>query len=182
MMSSTGSAAPLPQSASSQAPESGWYALYTYPRHEKRIAEQIENRRFCCFVPLYRSVRRWKDRRKEIDQVLFPGYVFVQMALEDKLKVLQLPGVVRLVTSKGRPVPVSADEIESLRDRLSRGAKLKPHPYLRTGRRVRVRRGPLEGLEGVIVRRKESCRFVFSIDLIQRSVAVEIDEADLEAT
>jgi len=126
-------------------------------------------------------MRRWKDRRKEIDQVLFPGYVFVQMTLEDKLKVLQLPGVVRLVTSKGRPVPVSADEIEMLRDRLSRGAKLEPHPYLRTGRRVRVRRGPLEGLEGVIVRRKESCRFVFSLDLIQRSVAVEIDEADLEA-
>jgi transcription antitermination factor NusG len=182
MMSSTASAPRLRARASSQACESGWYALYTYPRHEKRIAEQIESRRFCCFLPLYRSVRRWKDRRKEIDQVLFPGYVFVHMALEDKLKVLQLPGVVRLVTSKGRPVPVSADEIETLRDRLSRSSKLEPHPYLRTGRRVRVRRGPLEGLEGVIVRRKESWRFVFSIDLIQRSVAVEIDEADLEAT
>jgi transcription antitermination factor NusG len=181
MMSSAGGVARLPELASSEAPESGWYALYTYPRHEKRIAEQIENRRLCCFLPLYRSVRRWKDRRKEIDQVLFPGYVFVQMALEDKLKVLQLPGVVRLVTCKGCPVPVSAGEIETLRDRLSRGAKLEPHPYLRTGRRVRVRRGPLEGLEGVIVRRKESCRFVFSIDLIQRSVAVDIDEADLEA-
>ena len=181
MMSSTGSVATLPARASSTVPENGWYALYTYPRHEKRIAEQIENRRFCCFLPLYRSVRRWKDRRKQIDQVLFPGYVFVQMALEDKLRVLQLPGVVRLVTSKGRPVPLSTDEIETLRDRLSRHSKLEPHPYLRTGRRVRVRRGPLEGLEGVIVRRKESWRFVFSIDLIQRSVAVEIDEADLEA-
>jgi transcription antitermination factor NusG len=181
MRSSAASVARLPARASSPAPENGWYALYTYPRHEKRIAEQIENRSFSCFLPLYRSVRRWKDRRKEIDQVLFPGYVFVQMALEDKLKVLQLPGVVRLVTSKSRPVAVSADEIETLRDRLSRSCKLEPHPYLRTGRRVRVRRGPLEGLEGVIVRRKESCRFVFSIDLIQRSVAVEIDEADLEA-
>jgi len=181
-MTSTGSAAGLPARVSWPAPESGWYALYTYPRHEKRIAELIETRCFCCFLPLYRSVRRWKDRRKEIDQVLFPGYVFVQMALEDKLKVLQLPGVVRLVASKGRPVPLSANEIETLRDRLSRSSKLEPHPYLRTGRRVRVRRGPLEGLEGVIVRRKESCRFVFSIDLIQRSVAVEIDEADLEAT
>jgi transcription antitermination factor NusG len=181
MMPSAGVATRLPERTSSEAHENGWYALYTYPRHEKRIAEQIEGRRFCCFLPLYRSVRRWKDRRKEIDQVLFPGYVFVQMALEDKLKVLQLPGVVRLVTSGGRPVPVSADEIEALRDRLSRGARLEPHPYLRTGRRVRVRSGPLEGLEGVIVRRKESCRFVFSIDLIRRSVAVEIDEADLEA-
>jgi transcription antitermination factor NusG len=181
MMSSTASAAGLPGHAPSDAPGSGWYALYTYPRHEKRIAEQIKRHRFCCFLPLYRSMRRWKDRSKEIDQVLFPGYVFVQMALEDKLKVLQLPGVVRLVTCKGRPVPMSADEIEILRDRLARSRKLEPHPYLRTGRRVRVRSGPLAGLEGVIVRRKESCRFVFSIDLIQRSVAVEIDEADLEA-
>src|SRR5215469_9877403 len=104
MMSSTGNVATLPARASSTAPENGWYAVYTYPRHEKRIAEQIENRRFCCFLPLYRSVRRWKDRRKQIDQVLFPGYVFVQMALEDKLRVLQLPGVVRLVSFNGQPV------------------------------------------------------------------------------
>jgi transcription termination/antitermination protein NusG len=161
-------------------PEPNWYALYTCPRQEKRVAEQIERRSISCFLPLYRSMRRWKDRRKELELVLFPGYVFVRMALENKLRVLELPGAVRLVSFNGKPAAVPADEIETLQTRLS-GAKIEPHPYLRTGRRVRVRSGAMEGLEGIVVRRKDRCRVVFSIDLIMRSVAVEVDEADLEA-
>ena len=163
-----------------QDPESNWYALYTCPRHEKCVAEQIGRRSISCFLPLYRSVRRWKDRRKELELALFPGYVFVRMALENKLQVLELPGAVRLVSFNGKPAAVPADEIETLQTRLS-GAKIEPHPYLRTGRRVRVRSGAMEGLEGIVVRRKDRCRVVFSIDLIMRSVAVEVDEADLEA-
>jgi len=164
------------------APDSqpGWYAVYTCARHEKRVAEQIERRRFSCFLPVYRSVRKWKDRRKELQLVLFPGYVFVHMKLADRSAVLQLPGVVRFVSFRGQPAALSVAEIEMLRERLSRASKVEPHPYLRTGRRVRVRSGPLQGLEGIIVRRKESCRCVFSIDVIQRSVAVEVDEADVE--
>ncbi len=158
-----------------------WYALYTFPRHEKRVAEQIERRSFTSYLPVYRSVRKWKDRRKELELALFPGYVFVRMDLEDRLKILQLPGVVRLVCFNGRPAAIAAEEIEALRSRLSRGQKIEPHPYLRTGRRVRVRSGPMEGLEGIVVRRKDRCRIVFSLDLIKRSVAVELDEADLEA-
>jgi transcription antitermination factor NusG len=164
-----------------QAADSSWYALYTCPRHEKRVAEQIKRRSFICFLPLYRSVRRWKDRRKELELALFPGYVFVQMPLEKKLQVLELPGVVRVVSFNGQPAPLSANEIEALRDRLSGSLKIEPHPYLRAGRRVRVRRGAMQGLEGIVVRRKDSCRIIFSIDLIQQSVAVEVDEADLEA-
>lgn len=141
--------------------------------------KQIERRRVSCFLPLYRSLRRWKDRRKGLDLVVFPGYGFVRMKREDRSRVLQLPGVVRVVSLDGRPaLPVG--EIERLREPLSRGSKVAPHPYLRTGRRVRVSNGPLEGLEGIVVRRKESCRLVLSIDVIQRSVAVEVDEADLE--
>lgn len=162
-------------------PNGNWYALYTCPRHEKYVAEQIERRRFSCFLPLYRSVRRWKDRRKELQLALFPGYVFVRMALENRLRVLELPGVVRLVSFNGQPAVVPAEEIEVLRDRLSGVSGVEPHPYLRTGRRVRVRNGSMAGLEGIVVRRKERCRVVFSIDLIMRSVAVEVDEADLEA-
>ena len=158
-----------------------WYALYTCARHEKRVAEQIERRSFSCFLPLYRSVHRWKDRRKELQLALFPGYVFVRMALENKLRVLELPGVVRLVTFNGQPAALPADEIEALRVRVSGAHKIEPHPYLRVGRRVRVRSGAMQGLEGIVVRRKDRCRIVFSIDLIQRSVAVEVDEADLEA-
>ena len=158
-----------------------WYALYTFPRHEKRVAEQIKRRSFSCFLPLYRSVRRWKDRRKELELALFPGYVFVRMALENRLQVLQLPGVVRLVSFNGQPAALPSDEVEALQRRLSDGLRIEPHPYLSAGRRVRVRSGPMQGLEGIIVRRKDRCRVIFSIDLIMRSVAVEVDEADLEA-
>ena len=158
-----------------------WYALYTCARHEKRVVQQIERRRLSCFLPLYRSVRRWKDRRKELELALFPGYVFVHMSLSNKLRVLEVPGVVRLVSFNGQPAALPADEIEALRIRLSGSAKIEPHPYLRAGRKVRVRSGPFQGLEGVIVRRKDRCRLIFSIDLIQRSLAIELDEADLEA-
>jgi len=158
-----------------------WYAVYTCARHEKSVARQIEERRLCCYLPLYRSVRRWKDRRKELELALFPSYVFVQMSLSSQLTVLKVPGVVRLVSFNGKPAALPAEDIEALRDRLSRDAKVEPHPYLRAGRKVRVRTGPFQGLEGVIVRRKDRCRLVFSIDLIQRSLAVEVDEADLEA-
>ena len=161
--------------------EGNWYALYTCARHEKRVANQIERRNFSCFLPLYRSVRRWKDRRKELELALFPSYVFVRMELEKRLQVLQLPGVVRLVSFNGQPVALPADEIEALQERLSGNVKVEPHPYLRAGRRVRVRSGAMQGLEGIVVRRKDRCRVIFSIDLIQRSVAVEVDEADLEA-
>jgi len=158
-----------------------WYALYTAPRHEKCLAQQLEQRSISCFVPLYRSVRRWKDRRKELDLVLFPGYVFVRIALQSRTRVLQIPGAVRLVTFNGQPSALPDGEIEALRNRLSGSAKIEPHPFLRAGRRVRVRRGPMVGLEGIVLRRKDCCRVVFSIDLIRRSVAVEVDEADLVA-
>jgi transcription antitermination factor NusG len=164
-----------------EARQGNWYALYTCPRHEKCVAERIEQRRFPCFLPLYRSVRRWKDRRKELELALFPGYVFVRMALEHRLQVLELPGVVRLVSFNGQPAVVPAEQIETLRERLSGATRIEPHPYLRIGRRVRIRHGAMAGLEGIIVRRKDRCRVVFSIDLIMRSVAVEVDEADLEA-
>jgi len=163
-------------------PEAGmnWYALYTCSRHEKCVAQQIEQRSISCFLPLYRSVRRWKDRRKQMELALFPGYVFVRMALRDRLRVLELPSVVRLVSFNGQPAVLPEAEIEQLRQRLSRGGCLEPHPYLRVGRRVRVSGGPMQGLEGIIVRRKDRCRVVFSLDLIMRSVAVEVDESDVE--
>lgn len=161
------------------SPES-WYALHTCSRHEKCVARQIEQRSITCFLPLYRSTRRWKDRRTVLELALFPGYVFVRLALEDRLRVLQLPSVVRLVSFNGLPAALPESEIEQLRERLARGGPLEPHPYLRVGRRVRVSAGPMQGLEGIIVRRKDRCRVVFSLDLIMRSVAVEVDESDVE--
>jgi transcription antitermination factor NusG len=170
--------------AAGNLPDAGtalnWYALYTCPRHERCVAQQIEQRSIACFLPLYRSVRRWKDRRKVLELALFPGYVFVRLALEDRLRILQLPSAVRLVSFNGQPAVLPESEIEALRERLTRGSGLEPHPYLRVGRRVRVCGGPMQGLEGIIVRRKDRCRLVFSLDLIMRSVSVEVDESDLE--
>lgn len=158
-----------------------WYALYTCARHEKRVAHEISQRKLECFLPTYRSVRRWKDRRKELELALFPGYVFVCMTLERKLQVLNLPGVVQFVSFGGNPAVIPPNEIETMRTRLASAPGIQPHPYLKKGRRVRVRSGAMEGMEGIVLRRKERCRVVFSIDLLMRSVAVEVDEADLEA-
>jgi transcription antitermination factor NusG len=167
-----------------ESPETGaalpWYALYTCPRHEKCVAQQIEQRGIDCFLPLYRSVRRWKDRRKELELALFPGYVFVRLAPGDRLRVLQLPSAVRLVSFNGQPAPLPEAEIEGLRQHLVGGVCPEPHPYLCVGRRVRVCAGPMAGLEGILVRRKDRCRIVFSLDLIMRSIAVEVDESDVE--
>lgn len=121
-----------------QNSESNGYALSTCSGHEKRLAEQIEPRRLSCFLPLSRSVRRRKYRRKELDPVLFRAYVFVQRKLQDRSRVLQLPGVVRVVSFDGRPAALPVGEIEKLRERLSRSSYIGPNPDLRTGRRVRV--------------------------------------------
>src|ERR1700757_1873301 len=139
------SAAPVDLAATLPIEPQGanWYALYTAPRHEKSLADQINRCGISCFLPLYRSVRRWKDRRKELAMVLFPGYVFVRVAPQDRLRVLQLPGVVRLVTFNGRPVALPEQEIELLRSRLSGTRVMEPHPYLRVGKRIRVGSGPL---------------------------------------
>lgn len=157
-----------------------WYAAYTWMHHEKRVAQQLAERRVDCFLPLYRSVRRWKDRRKELELALFPGYVFVRIALRDRLQILQLPSVVRLVGSRGQPAPLPENEMEALRQGLTNQIYGEPHPYLKVGRRVRIVHGPLAGTEGILVRKKDWLRVVLSVDLIMRSVAIEVDAADLE--
>jgi transcription antitermination factor NusG len=159
---------------------SHWYAAYTCSRHEKYVAKQLEERRIECFLPLYRSWRRWKDRRKQIALALFPGYVFVRMVLPERLRVLELPGVVRLVSFNGQPAPLPEQDIEALRNGLNERIHAEPHPYLRVGRRVRVMHGPLAGTEGILVRKKHKFRLVISLDVIMRSVAIEVDAADVE--
>jgi transcription antitermination factor NusG len=171
---------PIPSGLPAEYVESRWYAAYTCPRHEKRVAQQIEHRRIECFLPLYQSVRRWKDRKKQLDLALFPGYVFVRFALKDRLQVLELPGVVQLVSFGGQPAAVPESDINALRRGLVTQTGILPHPYLKIGRRVRVCSGPMVGLEGLLVRKRDRFRVVLSIELIMRSVAVEVDESDLE--
>lgn len=158
-----------------------WYAAYTCVHHEKRILQQLTERNIDGFVPLYHSVRRWKDRRKELDLVLFPGYVFVRIPLQQRLRVLQVPGVVTFVNFNGMPTPLPEGEVEALRKASAHGVFAEPHPYLKTGRRVLIRNGPFTGIEGVLLRKKDKYRFVLSIEMIMRSVAIEMDAADVEA-
>jgi transcription antitermination factor NusG len=145
------------------------------------VAAQIQQRAIEFYLPLYESVRRWKDRRVKLQLPLFPGYIFVYMTLQQRFEVLNLPGAVRFVAFNGCPAALSEVELLRLRNGLDQGLCAQPHPYLKIGRRVRVRSGPLAGLEGLLVRKKERYRLVLSIDLIMRSVAVEVDGADVEA-
>ena len=159
--------------------EPQWYAAYTCANHEKHVASQLVERDVEHFLPRYSSVRRWKDRRVSLELPLFPGYVFVRLALRERLRVLQIPGVVRLVGFGGLPTALPDDEMEILRSGLCESLRAEPHPYLRAGKRARVVRGPLAGMEGIVVRRKNRTRLVLSFDLIQRSMAIEMDESDL---
>ena len=159
--------------------EPRWYAAYTCANHEKGVARQLRQRSVECFLPLYESVRRWKDRRVRLEVPFFPGYVFVRFALCDRLQVLQIPGVVRLVGFEGHPIPLPAEDIDSIRTCLSRNRSLCPYRYVR-GQQVRVLSGPLEGLTGIVVRQKNCTRFVISLELLMRAVAVEIDISDFD--
>jgi transcription antitermination factor NusG len=156
-----------------------WYVAYTNANHERSVSKQLERRSVEHFLPLYESARRWKDRRVRLQMPLFPGYVFVKLALLNRLQVLEVPGVVHLVGFNGHATPVPEEDIQTIRTCLNRGEHVEPHPYLKVGRRVQIRSGPLHGLEGTILRRKNKVRFVLSFELIMRSVAVEIDEIDI---
>lgn len=173
--------AQFPQQGDSACTDVPWYAAYTCPRHEKYVAQQLVRREIGSFLPLYSSVRRWKDRRKRVYLPLFPGYVFVQMTERNRLDILRLPGVVQLVCFQGKPATIAPAEIDALRRGTTGSVVVQPHPYLREGRRVRIINGPMTGTEGIFVRRKHQTRLVISISLIQRSVAMEISEADVEA-
>lgn len=161
-------------------PDPQWFAAYTVTRHEKVVARQMEERSIETFLPLHRSWRHWKDRRKLIELALFPSYVFVKIPARDRLRVLQIPGVVSMVGYNGQLAALPAEEIERLRNGLENNIYAEPCPYLRVGRRVRVVRGPMTGAEGILTRRKDKCRFVISVEVLMRSIAVEINGCDLE--
>jgi transcription antitermination factor NusG len=160
--------------------EERWYAVYTCANHEKRVAAQLQARSVEHLLPLYSSIRRWKDRRVLVDFPLFPGYVFVRLALCDRLRVLQIPSLVRLVGFGGQPHALADGEIALLRCSLTGATRFAAHPYLRSGSRVRIARGPLRGIEGILVRNKNKFRVVLSIDVIASSASVEVDSTDIE--
>ena len=157
-----------------------WYAVYTSPCHEKQVAEHLRVREIEHFLPLYRSTRRWRNRSTvTLERPLFPSYVFVQACREDRRRVLSVPGILSIVGTSREAVPLPDSEIETLRSGLHlRNAE--PYPFLKIGEIARIRSGPLAGLQGVILRQKKQTRLILSLDLIMKSVAVEVDAADLE--
>jgi transcription antitermination factor NusG len=163
---------------SPQAPH--WHAIYTSPRHEKRVHEHLSHRNIETFLPLYRTVHRWKNGcRPTVELPLFPGYLFVKIGPRQRVPVLGVPGVLSFVGTRAEPAQLSDFEIETLRSGLHL-KKFAPYRDLVMGEKVRIKAGPLTGLAGVLVRTSNGPRVVLTLDLIQQSVAVELDAADVE--
>lgn len=158
-----------------------WYAAYTSARHEKRVAEHLRQREVECFLPLYETVHRWNNGRHRVQLPLFPGYIFVHMSPRDKLRVLQVPGLAHLISFNGVPAVLPEAEIVALRDALTAGVPAQPYRYLNVGARVEICRGPLQGMKGILLRHQGQFRVVLSVEMIMRSIAVEVEAADVIA-
>jgi transcription antitermination factor NusG len=157
-----------------------WFAVYTTCRHEKRVAQHMEQRQIEHFLPLYRTQRKWKDgTRAMLDLPLFPGYVFVRIDQSARVSVLEVPGVVSIIGTASRPAPLPDFEVETLRAGLD-PIKVEPHPLMTIGQRVRIKIGPLAGIEGIVVRRKGGLRVVLTLDLLMQSIAIEVNGDDVE--
>ena len=159
----------------SESSASRWFALVVKPRHEKAVEQNLRLRGLEPFVPLYSSRRSWSDRVKTVDFPLFPGYAFCRFSVLNRLAVLNTPGVASIVGFAKADTPVEDSEISAIQAILRSGLPVQPWPYLHPGTRVRIRGGALAGVEGTLLREKGVCHVVLSVELLQRSVAVEVD-------
>jgi transcription antitermination factor NusG len=157
-----------------------WWAIYTRHQHEKALAGMLSLKGFEVFLPLYESTRRWKDRQKVLALPLFPSYLFVRGTIDRKLQILTTPGI-HMILHHGEHVAVVPEaQIQAIQRTVDGSCRVEPHPFLKCGSRVRVTRGVLEGLEGNLIRKKNLCRLVLSIDMLAKSVAVEVNASDVE--
>ena len=157
-----------------------WFALYTHPRHEKQVFEELANRGIEAFLPTYKVRRRWSDRYKVVEEPLFKNYLFVRLSLDRYHETLRPYGAVSFVKFDDKPAEIPDKEVESIRRLVTSELPYNPHPYLKVGRRVRVKTGPLEGCEGILTRKKGLARLVLSISMLQQSVAAEVDADSVE--
>lgn len=171
-----------PALCDSAAAVAGWFALYTTARHEKRVAQHLDQRAIEHYLPLYRAQRKWSDgSRVTLDLPLFPGYLFVRIQRAERVRVLEVPGALTLVLGTGgQPAAMPDATIQKLRSGLETGA-VEPHPLLTAGQRVRICAGAFAGLQGVVLRSKNRCRVVLTLEHILRSFSVELAGSDLEA-
>jgi transcription elongation factor/antiterminator RfaH len=152
-----------------------WYALQCWLRKESLIAAQLEGQGLECFLPKYKSIREWSDRKKEVEQPLFPGYLFCRFDYTDRRPVVVTPGVLQVVGCGRKPTPIEDHEIQAIQVALASGVPGQPWPYLEVGERVRIHTGKLSGIEGILINFKGNHRVVLSVTLLQRSVALEVD-------
>ena len=157
-----------------------WHALYTRHQHEKPIARILSSKGHEVFLPLYAAAHQWQDRAKQLCLPLFPCYVFIRGGLDRQFQILSTPGVFAVVGWAGHPAIVPDDQIEGVRRMVESSVRVEPYPYLRCGDRVRVRSGALQGLEGILARKKTQSRLVISMEMLGRSAGVEIDISCLE--
>lgn len=160
--------------------QADWYAIYTRHQHEKTVAESLSKNGIEVFLPQYGVTRQWKDRKKHLLMPLFPSYVFLRGGLDRRTKILSTPGVYFFVGNGGQPAAIQETEIEAIRIAVSSGLSVEPYPFLQCGDRVRVKAGPLTGIEGILIRRKGSFRLILSAELLQKSMAVEVDAFSVE--
>jgi transcription antitermination factor NusG len=161
------------------APDS-WYALYTKHQHEKAVARNLTCKGFEVFLPLYAAARNWKDRVKLLSLPLFPCYVFLRGDLGRRLDIITTPGIHAVVSNGGQPAAIPAVELDCIRQAVVSGASVRPHPLLKCGDWVRVRCGPLAGIQGVLLRKKNVYRLVVSIEMLGKAAAVEVDAVLVE--
>lgn len=157
-----------------------WFAAYTHSCQEKRVVRHFQVRNIEYFLPVHQTVNKWKNGlRVPVERPLFPGYVFFKAERRDKVRILEVPGVHSIVGTGREPTSLPYEEMEALR-RGVRVLNAQPHPFLKAGTRALIRRGPLEGMAGIVIRQKNTCRIILSIDLIMKSISVEVDESELE--
>lgn len=154
-----------------------WYALHVRARRENFVASQLENQGIQCFLPKYKSLRKWSDRTKEVELPLFPSYLFSRFDFQNRSPILMTPGVLQVVGSGRIGIPVPDEEVSAVQTAVTSGLPHQPWPYIEVGERVCVTYGTLAGLEGILVNFKGNHRVVVSVSLLQRSVALEVDLA-----
>jgi transcription antitermination factor NusG len=164
----------------SMSQQRAWYAIYAKHQHEKKAADLLARKGFETLLPIYRSVRRWKDRNKAVFLPLFPCYLFVRTELSRKIDILRTSGVFWLVESGGCACPIPECDIETINRIIHSQAQIAPHPFLKNGQRVRVRHGALEGVEGILTRFKNQHRVVITVEPLQKAFAIELDLAAVE--
>jgi transcription antitermination factor NusG len=159
--------------------EIGWWAVYTRHQHEKTAAEIMTAKGCEVFLPLYSVIRRWKDRQMKLSVPLFPCYLFVRAQLSRRLQIISTPGVNMILRRGEQFAELTSEEIQMLQRAVDGPYQVEPHPFLQCGERVRVTRGALEGVEGILVRKKNLCRLVLAVDILARAASVEVNATDV---